>query len=724
MSDSIDRQELQNPETLYVKLIDKIVEYHPSSDISLIFKAYCIARNAHGGQARKSGEPYIIHPLSVAIILADLELDKETIAAGLLHDVVEDTGYTNEEIAEMFNEDVAYLVDGVTKLEKIPYAADKVELEAENLRKMFLAMAKDIRVIIIKLADRLHNMRTLTFQSEVKQIKIAKETLDIYAPLANRLGIAKIKNELDDLSLRYMEAEAYRDLVLNVEHMKGAKEAFINEMIEDVRERLEENGILGEVNGKQKHFFSVYRKMVRQNKTLEQMYDLFTIRIVLETVKDCYAALGIMHESYKPVPGRFKDYIAMPKTNKYQSIHTTLISPGGQPFEVQIRTREMDKVAEYGIAAHWKYKEGVVGKNQEDGEEEKLTWLREILEWQRDMPDNREFMYLVKNDLNVFSERIYCFTPKGEVKNLPNGANAIDFAYAIHSAVGNRMVGARVNGKMMPFDYAIQNGDQIEIITSQNSAGPNRNWLGLVKTPRARNRINQWFMAEFKESNITQGKEMLSAYLEAKGIAEGDVMKPEWMEQTMKKYGFKDWESLLAAIGHGGLKEGQVVNKLVSMSEEDRRESMEGKSVQDMDVRYSKCCNPVPGDEVVGFVTKGHVMAVHRTDCINVMNLSELDRGRLVELDWRMIKGYQPLNEQYLVEVTILAKNRLGILAEVSAVMVDKQIDVTALNSRTNKEGVAIINIAFEIQGKEELMSLMDRFHELEGVTEVTRTNV
>ena len=553
-----------SPDILYKELIDSVKKYHPSTDISMIEKAYHIADEAHKGQLRKSGEPYIIHPLCVAIILADLELDKESIVAGLLHDVVEDTVMTPEEIKQEFGEEVEVIVDGVTKLTQLSYKVDKVEEQAENLRKMFLAMAKDIRVILVKLADRLHNMRTLKYMKPEKQKEKARETMEIYAPIAHRLGISKIKVELDDLSLKYLEPEVYYDLVEKIALRKSEREKFVQSIVKDVREQMDKAGIKAEIDGRAKHFFSIYKKMVNQEKTLDQIYDLFAVRIIVDTVKDCYAALGIIHEMYKPIPGRFKDYIAMPKQNMYQSLHTTLIGPNGQPFEIQIRTFEMHRTAEYGIAAHWKYKEAANGiKPAAQQEEEKLSWLRQILEWQRDMSDNREFMGLLKSDLDLFAESVYCFTPAGDVKNLPNGSTPIDFAYSIHSAVGNKMVGARVNGKLVNIDYVIQNGDRIEIITSQNSKGPSRDWLKIVKSTQAKNKINQWFKNELKDDNIIKGKELMATYCKTKGIPLSDLLKNDLMEAVMRKYGFKDWDSILAAIGHGGLKEGQVVNKLV-----------------------------------------------------------------------------------------------------------------------------------------------------------------
>ena len=555
-------EDYQDPEQLYQALVARVRKYHPSTDISMIEKAYRIAKEAHKDQARKSGEPYIIHPLWVGIILADLEMDKETIVAGMLHDAVEDTAMTLDDITKEFGEEVALLVDGVTKLGQLSYSQDKLEVQAENLRKMFLAMAKDIRVIIIKLADRLHNMRTLEFMTPAKQQEKARETMDIYAPIAQRLGISKIKTELDDLSLKYWKPDVYYQLVKDLNERKTEREEFVQQIVAEVSKHMKNAHIKAKVYGRVKHFFSIYKKMVNQNKTLDQVYDLFAVRIIVDSVKDCYAALGVIHEMYTPIPGRFKDYIAMPKPNMYQSLHTTLMGPSGQPFEIQIRTEEMHKTAEYGIAAHWKYKEGSDAAKSMASQEAKLNWLRQILEWQRDMSDNREFLSLLKGDLDLFAEDVYCFTPNGDVKNLPNGSTPVDFAYAIHSAVGNKMVGARVNGKLVNIDYKIQNGDRIEILTSQNSKGPSRDWLNIVKSTQAKNKINQWFKKQFKEENIVRGKELITSYCRSKNIELLNILKPKYQQIVQKKYGFRDWDAVLAAIGHGGLKEGQVVNRL------------------------------------------------------------------------------------------------------------------------------------------------------------------
>ena len=740
-------EDFTSPEVLYQELITSVRKYHPSTDISMIDKAFQIANNAHKGQVRKSGEPYIIHPLCVAIILADLELDKETIVAGLLHDVVEDTVMTSEEIREEFNAEVELLVDGVTKLGQLNYSADKVEVQAENLRKMFLAMAKDIRVILIKLADRLHNMRTLKYMPPHKQKEKARETMDIYAPIAQRLGISKVKIELDDLSLKYLKPEVYYDLVEKINLKKSERQAFIDQIVGDVRAHIEKASINAQIDGRIKHFFSIYKKMVNQDKTIDQIYDLFAVRIIVDTVRDCYAALGIIHEMYKPIPGRFKDYIAMPKPNMYQSLHTTLIGPSGQPFEIQIRTFEMHRTAEYGIAAQWKYKEvsnnGKVSVTQ--SEEEKMSWLRQILEWQRDMSDNKEFLSLLKSDLDLFSESVYCFTPAGDVKTLPNGSTPIDFAYNVHSAVGNKMVGARVNGKLVPIEYVIKNGDRVEIITSQNSKGPSRDWLKVVKSTQAKNKINQWFKQELKEDNILKGKEMLIQYAKVKAISLGEIQKPKYQEAVMKKYGFRDWDSVLAALGHGGLKEGQIINKLLETYNKDHKAELTdekvleataehkdklhiGKSkggivvkgIHDVAVRFSKCCNPIPGDEIVGYVTRGRGVTIHRTDCINVMNMSAEDRNRLIDAEWQ-VPAHESC-ERYMADINVFAYNRTGLIVDISKIFTERKIDILALNTRISKQGTATINICFEVRSKEELNSMVEKIRQIESVKDIERT--
>ena len=738
-----------SPEELYKDLIRSIRKYHPSDDISLIEKAYKVANEAHKDQKRKSGEPYIIHPLCVAIILADLEMDKETIAAGILHDVVEDTVMTLDELSKEFGPEVALLVDGVTKLTQLSWSKDKVEMQAENLRKMFLAMAKDIRVILIKLADRLHNMRTLQYMKPEKQKEKARETMEIYAPIAHRLGISKIKVELDDLSLKYLQPDVYYDLAEKISLGKDAREEFVKSIVDEVSTHMKEAGIAAKVDGRVKHFFSIYRKMVNQHKTLDQIYDLFAVRIIVDTVKDCYAALGVIHELYKPIPGRFKDYIAMPKPNMYQSLHTTLIGSNGQPFEIQIRTFEMHRTAEYGIAAHWKYKESGSGKVAAGDEAAKLSWLRQILEWQKDTSDSKEFLSMVKGDLDLFSENVYCFTPSGDVKTLPSGSTTIDFAYSIHSAVGNKMVGARVNGKLVPIEYVIQNGDRIEVITSQNSKGPSRDWLALVKSTQAKNKINQWFKSELKEDNIVRGKDLIDRYCKTKGINFGDLNKPEFQEKVMQRYAFRDWDSVLASIGHGGLKEGQVINKMIEEREKKTRKEvtdtnildglseMSGnkaevskkskggimvKGIHDVAVRFSRCCSPVPGDEIVGYVTRGRGVSIHRTDCVNIINLPSEERTRLIEAEWQQPEDDSSTKERYTTEIQIYANNRIGMFVDISKVFTERQIDITSMNVRTSKQGKATIIMTFDIHGIEELNRLTDKLRQIDGVIDIERT--
>ncbi len=674
-------------------------------------------------------------------------MDKETIVAGLLHDVVEDTVMTEEEIAALFGNEVALLVDGVTKLGQLSYEADKVEVQAENLRKMFLAMAKDIRVILIKLADRLHNLRTLKYMKPEKQKEKARETMDIYAPIAQRLGISKVKTELEDLSLKYLEPEAYYNLVESIALRKSVRDEYVQGLVEEVQMHMEKAGIKAEVDGRAKHFFSIYKKMVNQDKTLEQIYDLFAIRIIVDSVMDCYAALGVIHELYKPIPGRFKDYIAMPKPNMYQSLHTTLIGPTGQPFEIQIRTYEMHRTSEYGIAAHWKYKEGRVGVSTANQEEEKLSWLRQILEWQRDMSDNREFMSLLKSDLDLFSDTVFCFTPSGDVKNLPNGSTTIDFAYSIHSAVGNKMVGAKVNGKLVNIDYVIQNGDRIEVITSQNSRGPSRDWLNIVKSTQAKNKINQWFRSELKEENILRGKDLIAQYCKTKGINFSDINKTEYQTKILNKYGFHDWNSALATVGHGGLKESQIVNRMyeeykkdhaVALTDQDILSAASGsskgrailensksgiivKGIHDVAVHFSKCCSPVPGDEIVGFVTRGRGVSIHRTDCINMINLSEIEKERLIDAEWQH-GADENEHALYFAELKIFGNNRTGLLVDITKIFTEREIDISGIRSNTSKQGIATIEISFQIRGRRELISLIDKIRQVESVIDIERT--
>ena len=736
------------PEDLYRELKKRVLLYHPSDDMTMIEKAYKTASEAHRDQFRKSGEPYIIHPLCVGIILADLEMDKETIAAGILHDVVEDTDATVDDIRREFGDDVAALVDGVTKLGQVDYKVEKVEIQAENLRKMFLAMAKDIRVIIIKLADRLHNMRTLEYMRPEKQYEKACETMDIYAPIAQRLGISRIKVELDDLALKYWKPDVYAELCSEIDAKKLQREEFVTGIADNVRNSLAEAGIKAEITGRVKHNFSIYKKMVNQDKTLDQIYDLFAIRIIVDTVGDCYAVLGIMHEMYKPIPGRFKDYIAMPKLNMYQSLHTTVIGNDGTPFEIQIRTHEMHRIAEYGIAAHWKYKEASNGHDVSGNqEEEKLTWLRQILEWQQDSSDNKEFMSLLKSDLDLFSESVYCFSPQGDVKTLPNGSCTIDFAYSVHSAVGNRMIGARVNGKLVPVDYILRNGDRVEIITSQNSRGPSRDWLKIVKSTQAKNKINQWFRNELKTDNIERGKELVLQYAKMKGVNPSDIMKPEYQQGVLRKYGFRDWDAVLAAVGHGGLKEGQVVNKLTDLFEKDTRKKVtdeevmqaasgnrdklplvrrDGKSgivvrgLHDVAVHFAKCCSPIPGDEIVGYVTRGRGVTIHRTDCINIINMPESDRIRLIDAEWN-ISDDEKESGTYAAEINVFASNRTGLLVDISRVFTERKIDIGQMNVRTSKQGTATMEVSFNVHSVSELGALIAQLRQIPDILDIER---
>ncbi len=746
-------QDFVSPDQLHDELIASIRRYHPSEDISLVEKAYRIAESAHKGQVRKSGEAYIIHPLCVAILLAELEMDKETIVAGLMHDVAEDTVMTLDEIEQEFGSEVALLVDGVTKLGKLAYDATKVEVQAENLRKMFLAMAKDIRVIIIKLVDRLHNMRTLQYMKPEKQKEKARETMEIYAPIAQRLGISRIKVELEDLALKYLDPDAYYDLVEKISLRKTEREAYIDQLVGEVSGQLEKAGIEAQVYGRAKHFFSIYKKMIRQDKTIDQIYDLFAIRIIVKDVKDCYAALGVIHEHYTPVPGRFKDYIAMPKPNMYQSLHTTLIGPTGMPFEIQIRTEEMHRTCEYGIAAHWKYKEGTNGGGI-SGEEAKLTWLRQILEWQQAESDNEEFMSMLKSDLDLFADNVFCFTPNGDLKNLPKGSTPIDFAYSIHSAVGNKMIGARVNGMLVPIDYEIANGDRVEIITSQNSKGPSRDWLSIVKSTQARTKINQWFRNEFKEENITHGKEMVQAYCRSKGVEDSDLQKPEFQSKIQKRYGFRDWNSVLAAVGHGGMTEAQIVNRLLEEHRKEKRRVTDDsllethgdakreerdphyasrkrhresaitvKGMSDVAIHYSKCCNPVPGDEIIGFITRGRGVSIHRTDCINIIKMPEWDRDRLIDAAWRIgAEEEEALKEgQFHAELSIIANNRTGLLVDISRIFTEREIDIVTMNSRISKKGITTVVVSFRTKGKDEMESLVEKIRQIENVIEIKR---
>ncbi len=738
---------------IYDKLIKRIRSYHPSDNLSMIGKAYTLAKEAHENQLRKSGEPYVIHPLEVAFILADLELDIESIVAGILHDVVEDTDYTLEQIEHLFNKEVALLVDGVTKLGQIQYTSQnkqlqKEEIQAENYRKMFLAMAQDIRVVLIKLADRLHNMQTLKYMSPEKQKEKAEETLNIYAPIANRLGICKIKAELEDLSLRYIDAEMYYDLAQKISKKRVERIQYIEDIIDQIKVKVEEAGISAIIEGRPKHFFSIYKKIVNKSKTLDQIYDLFAVRAIVGSVKDCYGVLGIIHELYTPIPGRFKDYIAMPKPNMYQSLHTTLMGIEGTPFEMQIRTEEMHRTAEYGIAAHWKYKEGKKDGTVQDQSEEKLSWLKEILEWQRDMSDNQEFMNALKVDLDIYTDQVYVFTPKGELLTLPKGATPIDFAYNIHSDVGNKMIGAKINGKIVTFEYVIKNGDRIEILTAQNSRGPSRDWLNIVKSTQARTKINQWFRKQFKEEDSTRGKELLEIAAKQRGYHLSYLTDSVVVDTLCKRYGMKTWAAICAAIGYGSMKERQVIQKLIDETLKVKKELVTPeqilqthnqdnshttqpknkkhssgiivKGVGDIAVRFSRCCGPLPGDDIVGYITRGRGVSIHRKDCINIHHMPEEEKDRLIDAEW--LQEQEVAKRTYVTEIQITCLDRLGIILDISKILTDMKLPVKSFNAKTIKSN-AVFNVKIEITDVYQLEELTRKIEQLRDVLEIIRVS-
>ncbi|MCG0275880.1 MAG: bifunctional (p)ppGpp synthetase/guanosine-3',5'-bis(diphosphate) 3'-pyrophosphohydrolase [Thermosediminibacteraceae bacterium] len=711
-------------------LVERIKSYNPSANLELVKRAYEFAKKAHDGQHRVSGELYIFHPLEVAMILADLELDTITIAAGLLHDVVEDTNYTLDDITENFGSEIALLVDGVTKLGKLEYKT-KEEQQAENLRKMFLAMAKDIRVILIKLADRLHNMRTLKYLPEEKQREIAIETLEIFAPLAHRLGISKIKWELEDLAFRYLEPDRYYELVEKVAKKRREREEHINKMIAILEERLAAAGIKAEIQGRPKHFYSIYKKMKEQNKSFEQIFDLTAVRVIVGSVRDCYAALGVVHTLWKPIPGRFKDYIAMPKPNMYQSLHTTVIDSSGEPLEIQIRTYEMHKTAEYGIAAHWRYKEG----NKEDDFDKKLSWLREILDWQRDLRDAKEFMESLKIDL--FSDEVYVFTPKGDVIDLPAGSCPVDFAYRIHTDIGNRCIGAKVNGKIVPLDYKLANGDIVEIITSSHSNGPSRDWLKFVKSTQAKNKIRQWFKKERREEDISRGKEMLEKEAKRQGYDVYQLINQDFMDNLLKRLNFQSLDDLFASVGYGGMSAAQAFQKIleeykkhvksdklvleeVKSDQKLKRKKgvIEGIKIDGVDnvlVKFSRCCNPVPGDKIIGYITRGRGVSIHRQDCPNVLN-NMYDKERLIEVKWEGFK-----EKSYPVEIEASAYDRPGILSDVLNILGDMKTTIDSVNARASKNGIAVIDLILEITDKQHLDNIIQKLKRVKGVFEVKR---
>lgn len=722
------------------ELISKIKANGNNVDIDLVKKAYNLAFEAHKEQKRESGEPYITHPISVAIILADMGMDTNTIVAGLLHDVIEDTDYTYEDICNIFNDEVANLVDGVTKLGKIKYKS-KEEQQADNVRKMLLAMAKDIRVIIIKLADRLHNMRTLKYMKPEKQKTKAQETLDIFAPLAHRLGISKIKWELEDLCLRYIHQEEYYELVNMIAEKRVERENFISRIIKELKENLDKANIDSDIEGRPKHFYSIYRKMVNKHKSIEQIFDLTAVRILVNTVKDCYAALGIVHTIYKPIPGRFKDYIAMPKPNMYQSLHTTVIGNEGKTFEIQIRTFEMHRTAEYGIAAHWKYKNGSSNTDLKDMTfENKLTWLRDILEWQKEAIDATEFMEGFKLDL--FSDEIFVFTPKGVVINLPSGATPIDFAYKIHTDIGNRCVGAKVNGKIVTLDYKLKTGEIVEILTSSSSRGPNIDWLNIANSNQARSKIKQWLRKARREEDLERGKEMLEKECKKQSLVFSDLLKGSLYDKLLKRYHLNNAEDIYVAVGEGELLSSTVISKLKEdtkkqVSEEELNKNIEEqiskterqtkkkqsygvtvKGLNNIMVRFARCCNPVPGDEIAGYITKGRGISIHRRDCSNFKAIVENQKEKVVDVSWGEKKG-----AAYVAELEVKAEDRMCLLSDVMLVITDSNLSLLSLNAKSGKNGLANINIQVKIDSIEQLKDLMKKIRRLQGIVDVYRVN-
>ena len=727
----------ENKEIKIQDIIAKRKEHSRRVDTKLIMKAYNLANEKHKEQKRGSGEPYIIHPLNVAYILADIGLDDSTICAALLHDVVEDTDVTDADLRKEFSDEIADMVAGVTKLSKIQFATVE-EQQVEDYRKMFLAMGKDIRVILIKLADRLHNMRTLKYLKRERQIANAKETRDLYAPLANRLGIYSLKWELEDLSFKYLEPEEYHELVEGINKKREERTKFIDKIMEDIRVALKKQKIDAEVTGRAKHLYSIYRKMKRDNKTLDQIYDLFALRILVNSVKDCYAALGVVHELYSPMPGRFKDYIAVPKPNMYQSIHTTLLGEKGTPFEVQIRTWEMHKIAEFGIAAHWAYKEAsYFGKKQSvKVEEDKLAWLRETLEWQKELEDPQEFLNTLKTEL--FEEEVYVFTPKGAIKVLPRGATPIDFAYNIHAEIGNKMTGCKINSKMMPIITPLNSGDIVEIITSENSKGPSRDWLKFVKSTGAKNKIKSWFKKAQRTENIEKGKELIEKELKRIGFTHSDLFKPEYIEQMLEKYKYKTIEEMYAAVGFGANSSVKVIARMLQEyrkehQEEDIEQKLEElkkakqrklkpsnsgiivKGIDNCLVKLSKCCNPLPGDEIVGYITKGRGVSVHRKDCVNVKDLIS-EENRMIDVEW-----YEEEKASYQAEVEVFSNDRTGLLVDILKELGTTKAKILGVNTKTTKERIAIINITLELENLTELNKVLRAIRKVDSVYEVKR---
>ncbi|MGL4730097.1 MAG: RelA/SpoT family protein [Clostridium sp.] len=724
------------------KLLEKIEKNCTNVDIEEVRKAFELSFDAHKDQKRESGEPYIIHPLEVACILAELGLDTSTIVAGLLHDVIEDTEYTYEDICTMFSVEVANLVEGVSKLGKIKYKT-KEEQQADNVRKMLLAMAKDIRVILIKLADRLHNLRTLKFKKEAKRKEKAKETLDIYAPLAHRLGISKIKWELEDLSLRYIDEKAYYDLVHEISQKRAEREIQIENIIKSLKGNLDKVGIDAEIEGRPKHFYSIYRKMVKKNKTLEQIFDLTAVRILVEDIGACYAALGIVHTVYKPIPGRFKDYIAMPKPNMYQSIHTTVIGPFGKPVEIQIRTYEMHRTAEYGIAAHWKYKEGI---SNSDSLESKLSWLREMLEWQGETSDAEEFMEGFKIDL--FSDEVFVFTPKGDVISLPYDSTPIDFAYSIHTDIGHKCTGAKVNGKIVPLTYHLKTGEIVEVITSSNAKGPRMDWINIAKSNRAKSKIKSWLKRAKRDESIEKGKEVLEKECKKQGTSLNLILKSPLMEKNLRRYNLKTLDDLYAALGVNEIIPTNIVNKLKEplleeqnaiQNREDELRTVESKTLKrnsikikrnskgashvqvkgegNLLIRFAKCCNPVPGDEIIGYITKGSGVSVHRKDCKNLIALQEKEKERIVDVSWEDEKEFG----EYVTEIQIKAEDKVGVLTDVIQLINESGIGMISINAKTTKGREVVINVKISITTVAQLAKVQKKIRALGGIYDVYR---
>ncbi len=719
---------MQTEKATIEKIIARVKEYNASADEERITRAYNLCVEAHGDQLRNSGEPYYIHPLEVAYILADMELDTDTVIVGLLHDVIEDTPYGYEKLKNEFGEQVAYMVEGVTKLDKIK-STSREEAQIENIRKMILAMAKDIRVILVKLADRLHNMRTMKYMSEEKQREKSHETLEVYAPLAHRLGISKIKSELEDLSIKYLDSVGYYEIVEGLKQKKGEREEYVTLIKETLGKRMEEMNIKAHISGRAKHIYSIYRKMYSQGKSLDEIYDLFAVRIIVNDVAECYSVLGMVHELYKPIPGRFKDYIAMPKPNMYQSLHTTLIGPTGQPFEVQIRTWEMHKIAEQGVAAHWKYKEGISGESAQD---EKLAWVRQLLEVQSEATDSEDFLKSFKIDL--FADEVFVFTPKGDVVSLPLGATPIDFAFYIHTAVGYRMIGAKANARIVPLDYQLKNGDIVEVVTTGHVKGPSRDWLNIVKTAQARSKINAWFKKENREIHVERGKEAVEREIRKLNFAPGELLKNEYIEPVIKRYGFNTLEDAYAAVGYGGITAVKIAarlreyasvdldipeDKIPTVEQKKSSKPSNGIEVEGIDnclIRLSKCCNPVPGDDIIGFITRGRGVSVHRTSCINVqeVNLDEESRERRIRCNWASGVSFK-----YIGEIKIECADRKGILADIASVVSENQINIVSAVSHAPKVKVAIITLQVEISNREQMNALIKKLYHIPGIFDI-----